>query len=96
MFTQYRPQRHRIRTLPNGRAVQVGTMEIGSIFRASNGRKNASYIIEAWHNREYYPCTASRPRTIFMVGGHLATVRNLGTGERSQLADHHIMRLLDA
>jgi len=96
MFTQYRPQRHRLKHLPSGRTVAVGTVPVGTIFRASDGRKNASWIIEAWTNREYYPCVSGRPRTIYMTGGHLALVRHLGTGEHRHLADHLINRLVEA
>ena len=55
-----------------------------------------TWIVEAWTNREYPPACKGRPATTYMLGGHLAVVRSLRTGERRTVADWFIRRALDA
>lgn len=89
MIRQYNPQRYRV----DDKGRKIGTISVGEIFRCSCGGKNQSWIIEAWHNREYHECVPGG-RTIAMTGGHLATARNLGNGQRRTIADWLIRRLL--
>ncbi|ARJ65968.1 hypothetical protein WV31_10040 [Magnetospirillum sp. ME-1] len=90
MIHQYRPQRFR-RAVLRGRAVEIGTIPIGSIVALAQGR----VIVEAWLPREI---TASRRvdgrwRSAFVAGGgHLAQVRRLSDGKRLRIADHHLLR----
>jgi hypothetical protein len=78
---------------------RVGSLEIGTIYYLQDGvgpmgrrdmlmitRRNP-WILVSWHNREYCPAMKGHPPTTYMVGGHLATVRSLRTGEVKQVAD---------
>ncbi len=91
MIHQYHAQRSR--RLPDGRA--VGTVPVGTILYIQEPRHQRAYgrvrrnpwIVEAWLPREYHPCVAGRPGTVYMAGGHLAQVRSLRDGSRRTCAD---------
>jgi len=54
------------------------------------------WIVEAWLNREYFPCVPGRPKVTYTTGGHLAQVRSLRNGQRMRVADHIILHAYDA
>lgn len=100
MMRQYSPQRFRYAVIRAGnirREVQVGTIDVGTIFRCTptetHRQRERPMIVEAWLPREigagrkvgkhYASCYVAR-------GGHLAQVRCLETGERKLLADNFI------
>lgn len=60
----------------------------------SNIVRKAPWIIEAWHTRETFTggCAGVRAETRYMRGGHLASVRCLRTGRRTQVADWILQR----
>ena len=108
MLRQYGPQRGRFETLPNGRAVFVGTLPVGTVFRmverlTREGRPVLrAYIVEAWLTRRIgagrVRCDRDRwvPEDVFVAhGGHLAKVRSLSNGARRTMADHVIRRWVD-
>jgi hypothetical protein len=92
MIRQYNPGRF---VVENGR--RVGTIPVGSVVRCSDGRRNQSWIVEAWLPRAIGAGDRRDGRylTTYAAGGHLAVVRHLGNGARATLADHHLRRLLD-
>lgn len=51
------------------------------------------WIVEAWHNREY--ATGTRAGSVYIRGGHLATVRSLRDGRRCTVADWFIRACLE-
>lgn len=101
MLRQYAPQRQRNERIGNHDRA-VGTIGIGTIFRIhdDNGlRRGRALIVEAWYPR----CVGAGRRvagryadTFVARGGHLAQVRDLATGRRLTMADHHILRAIDA
>lgn len=81
---------------------RVGTIPVGTILyiqdrlqRYQSPVRRNPWIVECWHNREYHPCVKGRPDTTYMVGGHLATVRSLRTGERRKVSDHWLLMALE-
>ena len=98
MIYQHNAQRTQRHTFPNGRIVRVGTIPIGEIVYIQDGLRPLSgkrdpftyrnpWIVEAWHNREYFPAVQGARDRIWMSGGHLATVRSLRDGRRQLVAD---------
>jgi hypothetical protein len=99
MFYQYGAQRTRRHTFPSGYQVRVGTVPVGTIVYIQDGLRPLGgfrgpfvfrnpYIVESWHNREYFPAIKGQhPHKVYMQGGHLATVRSLRDGRRHQVAD---------
>lgn len=45
------------------------------------------WIVVAYLNREYHPCSTNRPATTYMRGGHLYIVRSLRSGRTTTVAD---------
>lgn len=86
MLNQYRAQRRLGGNNPHG----IGTVPVGTIaYVQFNGRN--PWIIEAWMNREYFPCVKGAPEVTYMLGGHLALCRSLRNGERRLFADWHFL-----
>jgi len=97
MLHQFGAQRFRVRHV-NGRAVRVGTIDVGTIIYIQDGMRPLGglrdrpvcrnpWMVECWHNRE---CLGS-----ILAGGHLATVRSLRDGRRQQVADWILLRCDD-
>jgi hypothetical protein len=105
MFRQYGPQRFRYETIRAGnreRRVEVGTVPIGTIFRAPErlpcgGR---TLIVEAWFPRSMGAGRRDHngrwADSYWARGSFLALVRDLASGRRFQLADHWIRAAVDA
>jgi hypothetical protein len=91
MLNQWRAPRGRFH--PSGKGGLVGTINVGTIARFSSG----PWIVEAWLNRVYSAAYRVNGRWVdtIMVGGHLAQVRNLRTGERTRMADHILRAAVD-
>lgn len=107
MLNQYNAQRFRYKPLPSGRTVRVGTVPVGTVVYLQDGINPLSsfphwpvcrnpWIVEAWTNREYFPCVAGRPSTLFMLGGHLAIVRSLRDSRTVKVADWLLLRCVEA
>lgn len=103
MLRQYHPQRFRYQTIRAGnreRVLPVGTIPVGTIFRATNvdSRRTRPLIVEAWHPREIGAgrVVDGRYASSYVAnGGHLATVRDLANGRRFKLSDHFIRFAVD-
>lgn len=101
MINQHRPQRFRIK---DGR--RIGTVPIGTIIRSSTfpmpfGHRSlflgrGPFIVTAWLNREYTKFVTGKAFTVYIPGGHLATVKSLADGREYRLADHYILAADDA
>jgi len=105
MMHQYRPPRFRLPADAHGH--RVGTIPVGTIVYIQDGIRPLSgfrtepvcrnpWIVESWHNREYFPCVSGAPYRTYMHGGHLATVRSLRDGRRAQVADWILAMCVDA
>lgn len=85
-----------------GYRYQVGTVPIGTIVYLQDARSlddavtRNPWILEAWLNREYFPCTRGAQRVVYMRGGHLAQVRSLRDGRVKRVADWLILSAVDA
>lgn len=94
MIHQYRPQRRKGGHNPHG----IGTVPVGTIARFRQARRlglTGPWIVESWLNREYSKHVAGRFHTVYIVGGHLAVIRSLRTGERRRVSDWHILFAVD-
>lgn len=99
MLRQYHPPgRFRHATLSDGRTVPVGTVDVGAIVYIQDrlGRYDSPTFRNPWqvlafHNREYHPCVKGRPRTTYMRGGDIATVKSLRDGRVAKVATHIIL-----
>lgn len=102
MLHQYNSQRFRV----DNRGRHVGTIPVGTIVYIQDGVRPFGFpdrvvcrnpwIVESWHNREYFPAVSGAPRVVYMAGGHLATVRSLRTGRRRVVADWILRACIDA
>lgn len=99
MVRQYGAQRYKGGSLAH---LRIGTVPIGTILylqdhidRYRGPVCRNPWIVEAWLNREYYPCTPTRPRTTYMRGGHLAVVRSLRDGRRQRVSDAIVLQAYD-
>jgi len=97
MLRQYGVGRHRYETI-RGRALPVGTVPVGSIFRHRRvgAARPGAYIVEAWLTRCYARADGSGRFNYLGRNGHLAQVRDLSNGRRALLADYIIMHALDS
>ena len=82
------------RYVPAPSARRIGTIPVGSIFYLQDriDRYNRPifrnpWIVEAWVNRDYFPCVKGRPEVLRMAGGHLAQVRSLRNNQVRLVAD---------
>lgn len=102
MLSQYGAPRFTV----DARGRRVGTVQVGTIlyiqdrmspfgFSGSPVRRDP-WIVESWHNRAYHPAVPGRPHTVYMRGGHLATVRSLRSGRRAKVADWMLLLCVDA
>jgi hypothetical protein len=94
---------------PNDRGYRyrIGTGAVGTIvyiqdqmsppgsIRTPPVRRNP-WIVEAWENRPYYPCSPNRPKVMFRAGGHTAVVRSLRDGRVRSVADWILLACIDA
>jgi hypothetical protein len=102
MFRQYKAHRfcggnnpHRIGTIPCGAILYIQDARPLSGLRGPFVCREP-WIVEAWHNREYFPAVKGAPAVTYCTGGHLATVRSLRTGKRRQVADWLLLAAADA
>jgi hypothetical protein len=94
MLRQYSPQRSRAVYLRN-KSYRVGTIDIGETFHW-NGRL---CMVAGWFPREIGAAAKVDGRYVSRKvahGGHLALVQDVRSRRTFPLADHHIMRALEA
>lgn len=75
--------------------IQDGMRPFGRDSRAPIICRNP-WIVTAWLNREYHPCSPSRPHTTYLRGGHLAVIRSLRDGRTQTVADWMLRQCDDA
>ena len=64
----------------------VGSIQAGDFFRIG-GRLCR---LNGWRNREYFPCVTGGPEVLYMTGGHLAEVQDIGNGRIFAVAEQYI------
>ncbi len=90
-----------------GYRYRIGTIPIGTIVYLQDGPSRLSclytppirrnpWIVEAWENRAYYPCTLNGPKVTYLAGGHTAIVRSLRDGRDQTVSDWILLACIDA
>lgn len=102
MMNQYHAQRSR----SDSGSLRIGTIPVGTVLYIRDTRnlgivpsrsiRRDPWIVTAWLNREYYPCSRKRPPVVYMIGGHLAVVKSLRTGAEKRVSDHILLACSDA
>lgn len=86
-----------------GARYRVGTIPIGTIvylqdrydFRYRSPVLRNPWMVVAWLNRQYFPCSKGKPPVTYLRGGHLALVKSLRTGEERTVSDHWLLKCED-
>lgn len=88
--------RYRIGTIPIGTIVYLEDhISPMSGLRATPILRNP-WIVQAWHNRAYYSCTANRVKTTYLAGGHTAQLRSLRNSRVQSIADCILLACVNA
>jgi hypothetical protein len=87
--------RYRVGVIPVGTIVFLQD-NVGPFKGIEYPVRREPWILTAWTNREYYPCVAGAPRVKYLIGGHLAIMKNLRNGHEKPVSDWIIEKCIDA